>query len=121
MRLVIDTNILVSVLLAATSLPAQLIEVLRPVESQPTVGRVRNVVRQADGGIYMVVNYGGLFGFFTRPIAVPVTAMALLGEYVEVIDFTPHQLDNFQRFDAAGTTPLPPDSLIDVGLIGPAH
>jgi hypothetical protein len=96
-------------------------QVLRPVESQPVLGRVHDVVRQPDGTIDVVVNYGGLFGFFTRPIAVPVDAMVLLGQYMEIVDFTPQQLDKFATFDGAGATSLQAASIIRVGLARPSH
>ena len=96
-------------------------QVLRPVESQTTLGRVDGVVKQADGTIDVVVNYGGLFGLFTRPIAVPVDAMVLLGQDMEIVDFTPEQLRHFETFDGAGATKLPPDSTIKVGLARPSH
>jgi hypothetical protein len=96
-------------------------QVLQPLESQPTLGRVRNVVKRPDGGIDVVVDYGGVFGLFARPIAVPVEAMALLGEYMEILDFTPAQLNQFNTFDVADAMPLPPDSIIRVGLAKPSH
>ena len=96
-------------------------QVLRPIESQPSLGRVSEVVKQADGTIDVVVEYGGLLGLFARPIAVPVDAMVLLGQYMEIVDFTPKQLRQFKTFDGAGTTPLPPDSIIRVGLARPSH
>jgi hypothetical protein len=96
-------------------------EVLQPVESQPILGRVRDVVKQADGTLDVVVDYGGLFGFDTRPIAVPVDAMVLLGQYMEIVDFTPTQLDGFKTFDASGIMPLPADAIIRVGLARPSH
>lgn len=96
-------------------------QVLQPLESQPTLGWVRDVVQRADGAIDVVVDYGGLFGLFTRPIAVPVDAMVLLGQYMEIVDFTPEQLRHFKTFNDAGTTPLPPSSVIRVGLARPSH
>lgn len=96
-------------------------QVLQPLESRPTLGRVRDVVRRADGTLHVVVDYGGLFGFFARPIAVPVEAMVLLGPDMEILDFTPEQLQQFATFEGAGTTPLPPDSIIRVGLARPSH
>jgi len=95
--------------------------VLRPLESQPTIGRVRAVVRKPDGTIAIVMTYGGVFGFFAHPIAVPVDGMALLGPYMEVLDFTPAQLDSFPTFDGSDATPLPSDSVIRVGLAKPSH
>ncbi len=96
-------------------------QVLRPLESQPILGRVRDVVKRADGTVDVVVDYGGLLGFAARPIAVPVDAMVLLGQDMEIVDFTPKQLQRFKTFDGAGTTPLPPDSVIRVGLARPSH
>ena len=96
-------------------------QVLQPLESQPTLGWVRDLVKRPDGSIDVVVNYGGYFGFFSRPIAVPVDGMVLLGQYMEIMDFTPDQLNRFKTFDGAGAVPVPPDSIIRVGLAGPSH
>jgi hypothetical protein len=95
--------------------------VLQPLESQPTLGWVLDVVQQQDGTINVIVNYGGVLGFFARPIAVPVDAMALLGQYMEILDFTPEQLSQFKTFDASGVSRLPPDGTIRVGLARPSH
>ncbi len=96
-------------------------QVLRPVEQQDVLGRVAGVVRRPDGGVLFVISLGGVLGLGTRPVAVPVEVMALLGEYVAVIDLTPGQLRALPTFDAAGTTPLRPDETIRVGLVRPFH
>ena len=95
--------------------------VLQPLESQPLLGRVRQLVRAHDGSIKVVVDYGGYFGFGARPIAVPVEAMVLLGQYMEIVDFTPDQLKTFPNFDGAGTKAVGPDEVIRVGLARPSH
>ena len=71
-------------------------QVLQPLESQPTLGWVHGVVKQADGSVDVVVDYGGFRGLFSRPIAVPVDAMVVLGPYMEIVDFTPDQLNGVQ-------------------------
>ncbi len=96
-------------------------QVLRPIESQPTLGWVDSVVRQKDGTIDVVVDYGGRFRFLDRPIAVPVDAMVLLGQYMEIVDFTPKQLRRFTTFDKEDAVALPSDSIIRVGLARPSH
>jgi hypothetical protein len=96
-------------------------QVLQPVESQNTLGWVKTIVKRDDGAVEIVVDYGGLYGYFGRLIAVPVEAMVLLGQYMEIVDFTPEQLKQFKSFDAAGTMTLPPDSIIRVGLARPSH
>ena len=95
--------------------------VLQPLESQPVLGHVAAVVRQGDGTVSVVVNYGGLFGIGARPIAVPVEAMTLAGYNMEIVDFTPRQLSGFPTYSGAGATTIPPDATIKVGLSRPSH
>jgi hypothetical protein len=96
-------------------------EVLRPVESQDVLGRVRRLVRDRDGQIMVVVDFGGILGFGARPIAVPVDAMVLLGRDMEIVAFTPEQLRQFPTFSPAGTTEITDDAIIQVGLAKPSH
>jgi PRC-barrel domain len=96
-------------------------EVLRPVESQDVLGRVRRVVRDANGQIMVVVDFGGFLGFDSRPIAVPVDAMVLVGQDMEIVAFTPKQLRQFPTFSPVGTTDVADDAIIKVGLAKPSH
>ena len=96
-------------------------DVLRPVESQDVLGHVREVVRGSQGQILVVIDFGGFFGFRSRPIAVPVDAMVLLGQDMEVVAFTPNQLGHFPVFLSSGTTRVPDDAVIKVGLAKPSH
>ena len=96
-------------------------EVLEPVESQNVLGTVQQVVRNDTGMIRVVINYGGFLGFGVRPIAIPVDAMVLLGQVMEVVAFTPEQLRQFATFSVGGTTPVPSDAIINVGLAKPSH
>jgi hypothetical protein len=95
--------------------------VLRPVESQNVLGRVRRVVRDQSGQIMVVVDFGGVFGFGSRPISVPLDAMVLLGQDMEIVAFTPDQLRQFPTFSLAGTTDVSGDAIIKVGLAKPSH
>jgi hypothetical protein len=65
--------------------------------------------------------YGGFLGFSSRPIAVPVDGMVLLGQFMEVMDFEPEQLEKFPTFNSANTSPLQPGAVIRVGLAKPSH
>ena len=96
-------------------------EVLRPVESQDVLGRVRRVVRDQNDRVLVVVEFGGFLGFGSRPIAVPVDAMVLLGQDMEIVAFTPKQLRQFATFSPSGTTDLADDAIIKVGLAKPSH
>lgn len=94
--------------------------VLQPLESQPILGHVRQVVRAADGTLAVVVDYDGFLDITARPIAVPVDAMTLLGQAMQIVGFTPAQLDAFPTFDAAAAA-LKPTDVIRVGLARPSH
>jgi hypothetical protein len=96
-------------------------DVLRPVESQDVLGRVRGVVHDSTGQILVVIDFGGFFGFGSRPIAVPIDAMVLLGQDMEVVAFTPDQLRHFPTFSPPGTTPIADDAVVKVGLAKPSH
>ena len=95
--------------------------VLQPVESQTVLGHVRAVVRDNQGQVMVVMNFGGFLGFGSRLIAVPLDTMVLLGEAMEVAAFTPQQLRRFATFTSSGTTPVPPETVIKVGLAKPSH
>ena len=96
-------------------------EVLRPVESQDVLGRVRRLVRDRDGQIMVVVDFGGFLGFGARSIAVPADAMVLIGQDMEIVAFTPEQLRQFPTFSPSGTTDVADDTMIKVGLAKPSH
>jgi hypothetical protein len=95
--------------------------VLQPVESQTVLGHVRAVVRDTQGQKLVIMSFGGFLGFGSRLIAVPLDAMVLVGEVMEVAAFTPSQLRGFATFTAPGTTPVPADTVVEVGLAKPSH
>ena len=94
--------------------------VLKPVESQDVIGHVQHVIRGADGGIRVVMSYGGLLGIGAHPIAVPVEAVVLVGKVLEVVGLTPAQLQGLPAYAGDGVT-LPADAVIRVGLAKPSH
>jgi hypothetical protein len=96
-------------------------DVLRPVESQDLLGHVRELVRDSKGQIMVVIDFGGYFGFGSRTIAVPLDAMVLLGQDMEVVAFTPDELRRFPTFSPSGTTLIADDAVVNVGLAKPSH
>jgi hypothetical protein len=96
-------------------------DVLKPIEAQPVLGHVAAVVRRGDGGLDVIVRFGGVLGFGARPIAVPMEAMALMGPFMAVMDFTPEQLRTFPTADATALPPVAADETIRVGIVKPFH
>jgi hypothetical protein len=95
--------------------------VLEPLESRPLLGHVVNVVRLANGELAIVIKYGGFLGFGGRDIAVPAQGMVLLGQELEVLDFSPQMLGTFPTFRPGTATLLGPDEVIYMGLAHPSH
>lgn len=96
-------------------------QVLRPVEEQTVLGRVRGVARRADGALLIVVGEGGVLGFGSRPVAVPAEAVALLGEYVALVGLSPEQLRALPTFESTGAAPVPANDTVRIGLVRPFH
>ncbi len=95
--------------------------VLKPVESQDVLGHVDQVLRGPDGAVSVVMRYGGLLGLGTHPIAVPLDAMVLVGQVLEVIGLTPRQLRELPAYQGGDGVELPDDAVIKVGLAKPSH
>ena len=94
--------------------------VLQPVEAQTVLGHVDAVVRDTSGAIEAVIDYGGVLGIGSRKIAVPVDAMVLLGQDMEILDFNPAQLRQFPTYDGKAA-PVGGEEKIEVGLAAPSH
>jgi len=94
--------------------------VLEPVESRRILGHVDRVIRGAGGKEAIVMSFGGFLGFGAHRIAVPTAAMVLLGSELEVLDFTPQQLEHFPTYDGTGGV-LGADEIIRMGLAHPSH
>ena len=90
--------------------------VIEPSNHQTVLGRVDGIVRGPDGALSMVVRYGGVLGIFTRPVSVPLDAIALLGQLVEVVDLTRAQLAALPRYDPSPGATLPPDDTVRIGV-----
>ncbi len=93
--------------------------VLEPVESRRILGRVDQVVR-LDAGPAIVMTFGGFLGVGTHKIAVPLDAVVLLGSELEVLDFTPQQLQHFPDYDNSGIV-IGAEEIIHMGLAHPSH
>lgn len=96
--------------------------VLQPIESRPVLGQVEEVIRTPDGMVAIVVKYGGFLGFGGRLIAVPADGIVLLGNELEILDFSPQQLDAFPTFQGTGgSSTLADNDDIRLGLAHPSH
>lgn len=108
-------------------------DLLQPEESQPVLGRVAGLVHR-DGGTALVVRLDGWLGlgwlgsawaswpgFGPRLVSVPVEAVALMGEYVALMDLTPERLRALPTFAPGSAPEVPADEMIRVGIVRPFH
>ena len=96
-------------------------DVIEPVESQDYLGTISQIVRTADGSLAAIVDLAGFLRLGKRPVSVPVDAMVLLGDVVEIVAFSPAQLRQLPDHVPGDGTPLSPDTVIKVGLAKPSH
>jgi hypothetical protein len=107
---------------------------LQPEESQPVLGRVMGLVRGGDGAAAVLVRLDGALGLTwlglrpiawsgtgSRLVAVPVEAVALLGEYVALIGLTPERLRALPTYTPESATEIPPDETLRIGIVRPFH
>jgi hypothetical protein len=81
-----------------------------------TIGRVKSVVRTAEGRIKLIVPYGGFLGFGQRPVAVPIEVVAIAGRQLAALDMTRTEFDAAPAWDNAQGKPVPPSEMIRVAL-----
>lgn len=94
---------------------------LDPSPRQRVLGLVGGTARSSDGAVSLLVHTGGWFGIGDRTVAVPIEAVALLGEHVALIDLTPEALAGLPASSAAAGTEIPPGEEIRVGIVKPFH
>ncbi|KMO19339.1 MULTISPECIES: hypothetical protein [Methylobacterium] len=106
---------------------------LQPEEAQPVLGRVTGLVRRGDA-VAVVVRLDGALGlgwlglqridwsgFGPRLVAVPVEAVALLGEHVALMGLTSEGLRALPSVAPDSAAAIPPDATIRVGIVRPFH
>jgi len=88
-------------------------------DGMSTLGHVAQVVRTPAGKIVLVVNYSrwfGFFGWFTRPVAVPIEAVGIEGRQIASLDMARAEYAKAPTWQLGAATPLPPDATIRIAL-----
>src|ERR1700756_4708125 len=58
-------------------------------DDSSTLGRVREVVRDPGGHIRLIVGYSRWWGWFGRPVAVPLDVVGIMGREIASLDMAP--------------------------------
>jgi hypothetical protein len=94
---------------ATASNPVRVADLIdRPIvdESKSVMGRVRAVVKTAEGKIQLLLPLGGLFGFGERLVPIPIESVALAGPQVVVVDMPPHRFQKSPTWYGSDSAPL---------------
>jgi hypothetical protein len=85
-------------------------------ESASTLGYVRQVVRNAAGNIELIVSYSRWWGWFGRPVAVPIEVVGIAGRQLVSLDMAPDNYNNAATWQDKDATTLPDDATIRIAL-----
>jgi hypothetical protein len=81
-----------------------------------TLGYVRQVVQTPAGEIEFIVGYSRWWGWFGRPVAVPLEALGIEGGQLVSLNMQPSEYDAAPTWHDTGATSLPADATVRVAL-----
>jgi hypothetical protein len=84
--------------------------------SSSTLGYVRQIVRTSAGEIEFIVGYSWFWGWFGRPVAVPLEALGIEGRHLVSLDMPRSEYAAAPTWHDTAATPLPADATIRVAL-----
>ena len=85
-------------------------------DNRKVLGHVRQVLRTPQGKIILVVDFSRWFGFFARPIAVPIERVGILGRQVGSIDMPEADYIAAPTFEQRAETDILPSETIRIAL-----
>ena len=85
-------------------------------DNASTLGFVRQVVRTATGKIELIVSYSRWFGWFGRPVAVPIEVVGIEGRQLASLDMPRSEYAAAPTWQAQGAAVLPDDATIRIAL-----
>jgi hypothetical protein len=81
-----------------------------------TLGYVRQVVRSPAGEIEFIVDYSRWWGWFGRPVAVPLEVLGIAGRQLVSLDMPPSEYAAASTWHDTGAARLPADATVRVAL-----
>ncbi|HTV35468.1 MAG TPA: hypothetical protein VMF12_03470 [Xanthobacteraceae bacterium] len=81
-----------------------------------TLGYVQQIVRTPQGKIELIVSYSRWWGWFGRPVAVPLEVIGIQGRYLVSLDMAPSEYAAAPTWQSGDAAILPADATIRVAL-----
>jgi hypothetical protein len=85
-------------------------------DNDVTLGLVQKVVRTPEGKIKLIVSYSKWFGWFGRPVAVPIEVVAILGRQINSVDMKPAEYAAASTWSLGRDQVIPDDEIIRIAL-----
>jgi hypothetical protein len=85
-------------------------------DSDSTLGQVRQVVRDPQGKIKLIVSYSKWWGWGGRPVAVPIEVVGILGREIAALDMPPAEFAAAPTWTAGSDRPIPSDETIRIAI-----
>jgi len=85
-------------------------------DDDTTLGRVREVVRDPQGKIKLIVAYSKWWGIGGRPVAVPIEVVEILGRQIDAVDMKPAEFAAAPTWVAGADAPIAPDQIIRIAV-----
>jgi hypothetical protein len=85
-------------------------------DNDVTLGHVERVVRTPEGRIKLIVGYSKWFGWFGRPVAVPIEVVAILGRQIASLDMAPAEYAAAPTWTAGKDMAIPVDDTIRIAV-----
>jgi hypothetical protein len=85
-------------------------------DNDVTLGRVQRVVRTPEGKIKLIVGYSKWFGWFGRPVAVPIEVVAILARQIASLDMPPKEYEAAPTWTEGKDAPIPDSEIIRIAV-----
>jgi hypothetical protein len=85
-------------------------------ENDVTLGHVQKVVRSPEGKIKLIVSYSKWFGWFGRPVAVPIEVVAILALQIDAVDMPREDFESEPTWSQGNDIAIADDEIIRIAL-----
>ncbi len=85
-------------------------------DNDVTLGRVQRVVHTPEGKIRLIVGYSKWFGWFGRPVAVPIEVVAILARQIASLDMPPAEYEAAPTWTEGTDVPIPYSEIIHIAV-----
>jgi hypothetical protein len=85
-------------------------------DNESTLGHVQEVVRTPAGRIELIVSYSPWFGWWGRPVAVPIELVGIFGRQIAALEMSRQGFAEAPTWSDGGAKPIPSTDTIRIGL-----